>query len=719
MYLQNIFTFFKKHRKSVFYICIIILFYYASTQFSFAAWEEAWNVNNKDTFVTVLNQILQIVASLLGLMTALISIFLFPGWTNGSLFWLDVYLKDIWILVSNVVYFIFAFILIAIAFMNIIGKWEGTWELKQAMPKFIVGVLIVPFSWFLVQFILSISSLLTVGVLTLPFDSFADRDFFAGVNEKIEICTEVEVFLWKPEDYKWSWSKSVLWESIKCWNTKSIKDFFNGTDTEPGVKNSIFWVISIYTYAVLWLDSLDQINKKDIKSLGNVMDLWFKVIFDIIFILVYTLLMIALFLALFSRWVWLWVYTMLSPLFWLLYFLWEWGKSIIENNKFSISQFIHLALIPVYVSAALSFGIVFLFVTSSGLSSTDWGLNEDGSFDAGWINFLITWAQWNVNDEKSFFAGSWSAIWKLMVQVFGIAILWIAVMSALQKSEITKAVVEPIAAFGKSVGELAAKAPSYAPIIPTPGWWISAEWLKTIWWTATSFAASESRKTGQSFMENNQLFWNNPSWIGTKAEDALQAIQANTLWVDVQFSKLKAAILSWNRTEDLSGNASMREAIKLFAKRELLMSDDEIGDISNVGNMATLIGKVERKIDTDLELKWRFKGQIFEGVQISDALTASEITRRLSNQNRAWTATTTSPTTSAPVVNNVTINVNGTSTNIDKNSLAFPAGWGAATWAWIDKIRRALAWVTDEDDKKTILGREFTGVEIDAIMLAI
>jgi malonyl CoA-acyl carrier protein transacylase len=56
-----------------------------------------------------------------------------------------------------------------------------------------------------------------------------------------------------------------------------------------------------------------------------------------------------------------------------------------------------------------------------------------------------------------------------MVQVFGIAILWIAVMSALQKSEITKAVVEPIAAFGKSVGELAAKAPSYAPIIPTPG----------------------------------------------------------------------------------------------------------------------------------------------------------------------------------------------------------------------------------------------------------
>jgi len=40
-------------------------------------------------------------------------------------------------------------------------------------------------------------------------------------------------------------------------------------------------------------------------------------------------------------------------------------------------------------------------------------------------------------------------------------------MAALGASKTTKAIVEPIAAFGKSVGELAAKAPTYAPIIPT------------------------------------------------------------------------------------------------------------------------------------------------------------------------------------------------------------------------------------------------------------
>ena len=74
----------------------------------------------------------------MGLVTSFVTIFLYPGWVNGTMFGLEDYLKIIWIFVSNVVYFIFAFILIAIAFMNIIGKGEGTWELKQAMPKFIV-----------------------------------------------------------------------------------------------------------------------------------------------------------------------------------------------------------------------------------------------------------------------------------------------------------------------------------------------------------------------------------------------------------------------------------------------------------------------------------------------------------------------------------------------------------------------------------------------------
>lgn len=115
-----------------------------------------------EQIVGILNMAMGGISAILGLITSFISIFLYPGWVNGTMFGLQDYLKLIWILISNVIYFIFAGILIVIAFMNIIGKGEGTWALKQAMPKFIVGILIVPFSWFFVQFLLSISAILTV-----------------------------------------------------------------------------------------------------------------------------------------------------------------------------------------------------------------------------------------------------------------------------------------------------------------------------------------------------------------------------------------------------------------------------------------------------------------------------------------------------------------------------------------------------------------------------
>jgi F0F1-type ATP synthase membrane subunit a len=51
---------------------------------------------------------------------------------------MDNMLKDLWLYVSNVVYFIFAMLFIWIALMNIIGQDGDNYKLKQAIPKFIV-----------------------------------------------------------------------------------------------------------------------------------------------------------------------------------------------------------------------------------------------------------------------------------------------------------------------------------------------------------------------------------------------------------------------------------------------------------------------------------------------------------------------------------------------------------------------------------------------------
>lgn len=479
---------------------------------------------DSEKVVKILNGFITAAAALMGMVTSFITMFLYPGWVNGTLFGLQDYLKIMWILVSNIVYFIFAFILIAIAFMNIIGKGEWTWELKQAMPKFIIGVLIVPFSWFFVQFLLSLSAILTVWVLTLPYDSFQWNELFekAMENKELagkEICKDVIISFngdFSGAEGGVGWTTQLgedaneLDENIKCKSDGKItvKELLTGTDENgdissnaAGLQNSIFWVMSIYSYGILRIDELDTINAAQLSSVKTIADLIFKIIFDVLFIAVYLLLMIALLLALFVRGVRLWVYMMLSPIFGLLYFFWKSGEWFWDSGKaFNIKEFVALALVPVYVSAALAFGLVFILVASQWIEDTNEGSD---TMKAGGFSLTILWAHGDSGDDGR---EEKAIIWKLVVEIFGIVILWIAVMAALGASDTTKAIVEPIAAFGKSVWDLAAKAPTYAPIIPTGNgerMWVAG--LSTIWSSLEAAPRQAAQKRWWAFAD--RMLW--------------------------------------------------------------------------------------------------------------------------------------------------------------------------------------------------------------------
>jgi hypothetical protein len=54
------------------------------------------------------------------------------------------------------------------AFMNIFGSGNKAYEIKSALPKLIVGIIMVPFTWFIVSGIVSVTSILTASVLQLP-----------------------------------------------------------------------------------------------------------------------------------------------------------------------------------------------------------------------------------------------------------------------------------------------------------------------------------------------------------------------------------------------------------------------------------------------------------------------------------------------------------------------------------------------------------------------
>jgi hypothetical protein len=604
MSTHTVFSSLRKHR-----VFLLIATFFAWT---FLLWfESAFAVTelppeDVEKVVTLLNGIITGAAAIMWMVTWFITMFLYPGWVNGTLFGLQEYLKIMWILVSNMVYFIFAFILIAIAFMNIIGKWEGTWELKQAMPKFIIWVLIVPFSWFFVQFILSLSAILTVWVLTLPYDSFQWSDLFeeALKNEELagkRICKDIVIsFNWDFSEIEGPWAqlgseKNELDENIKCKSDDAkitIKELLTGIDQagdDPqngeGLHNSIFWVMSIYSYGILKIDQLDTINATQLTTIKTIADLVFKIGFDLLFVVVYLLLMIALLLALFVRWVRLWGYMMLSPVFGLLYFFWKGSEWFWESGKkFNIKEFIALALVPVYVSAALAFWLVFILVASEGLKKVATDAGEPNTLQAWGFSLTIIWAHGGDDDPLNAPTGNEekSVIGKLIVEIFGIVILWIAVMAALGASETTKSIIEPIAKFGGSIWDLAAKAPTYAPIIPTgwwPGSWLSVTWLSSFWSKIEQSARWEAQSRWSTFADN---FIPNSNSTSSQMQDMVTRSWVTSSSDHTDRVKFIKDVLDahW---KDLSTDARAREKLEAILKG--LWVGVEISNVTDLSNL--------------------------------------------------------------------------------------------------------------------------------------
>lgn len=551
--LTKFFAKIRENKKMFFYLFMFIFVCYVFSDSTFAANQTTGEVTKeiKDKASEYGDGILRWLSMILALFTYLSALFLSPNWINGSLFWLHKYLHDIWILMSNLVYFVFAFILIWIAFMNIIWKTDWNYQLKQALPKFIVWVLIVPFSWFIVQFILSLSAVLTIWSLSLPFETFNNFDSKIG---KVEIPKDCTLNL-----------QSVFWTDSSQTSTQSNNDWFIycGKDkvklSELTAKweavNSIFWVFALYSYWVLSLDTIDDVDSFDLKNVKTMWDLIVKIVFDVLFVAIYMILMIAIWLVLMVRWIYIWIYMMISPVFWLMYFfdkkdwVWDWFF-----KKINPMEFISLAMVPVYTMLALSFWILFLFVVWDGIwwgtkTSVGWDVSLEEKAIVLWdfkLNILwqvskpqnMTWLP-----EDILWAWLW-IVWSLILKVFGIVILWWAVMAALWSSTITETVVAPLKQFWESVWKMVASGPANLPIFPTGAWWMqSMNSLNTFWQRMANYGINREQERWEKFA----------SQFSPKSEydNRINNAKRNPIWIEEAKANMDILKNSWS-LEDLS-----------------------------------------------------------------------------------------------------------------------------------------------------------------------
>lgn len=142
---------------------------------------------------------------------------------------------------------------------------------------------------------------------------------------------------------------------------------------------SVFGIVGMYTYGILKLDKLNDITLSQVGLVKSTPGLLVKVVFDGLFILVYLLLLAALFIALFVRGVRIWLYIMLSPAFGLMYFFHQ-SKGAGDMGEFGILEFVKLALVPIYVGTALSFGMLFLIIVGKQMQFSTSDCSNSRSF---------------------------------------------------------------------------------------------------------------------------------------------------------------------------------------------------------------------------------------------------------------------------------------------------------------------------------------------------
>jgi hypothetical protein len=433
------------------------------------------------SLVAWLNIVLDILTILVTPAIILASWLMSPDWTSGDLFQIRPMIHDLWVTVSNITYFIYAILLIFIALATIFNS--ENYGYKQLLPKLALGILMVPLSWWFIQFTISLATVVTAGVINIP--------------------TEVVINYNKGNADSWWNTKSIPMET-KFENDKTI---INGNadptkkcaDTSKCISpqdfiqksGGVYSSLMIYSFSIFKFQDVKELssNLNAIKSVGQIIN---QAVIGAIMFVVFWLLVIALIFMLMMRAIKLWFYAIFSPFMTLNFVLGD--KLFGESGKsFDVKEFIGLAFVPALVGLCLSFGLVIVSVmlkpsstVSPWCSATECSITLFGnpentikSVKAG-DKTTTTATVWGASYIFTGDVTSGSAtgdivsalnlagwiIGTIIINIIALIFIWVAFMAAKGVSAVAKAAFEPFEAMGNKLGSMAMTLPKYAPILP-------------------------------------------------------------------------------------------------------------------------------------------------------------------------------------------------------------------------------------------------------------
>ncbi len=405
---------------------------------------------------------------------------------------MDQKLYDIWVQIRNLVNIVFVIVLVGIALYSVLGiSSEGSqYSIKTMLPKLIIAIIAVNFSFLGVKVILDATTVVTTAIFAIPntesvldtgdnkmvnkvcekmyglengsdgdklkakvddlvYKSFATKGISPDVINKEMDASQIKAAIEAGDenlkkafsDYKQTGTTQVYCEGLKDGTlglTSTGKAFFNQFKS-----NNAAMAMAINMGGLLYLDLSSGV------SIGSsVMELAISIIFSTVFYVIYMFAFLTLFLVLIARLAVVWISLAFSPVLVL-------GLAIpgvaqkVEMFKTIQDSFVKHVTAPIVIAIAMSVGWVML----NTLSGTGFTTNsQPNAVLSGAIPGLPV--------------PGLETIQSLIAAACTAAVVWLGATSA-AKGTLAGGAVEAVGGLIKKAGTFVAKAPFlYTPLLP-------------------------------------------------------------------------------------------------------------------------------------------------------------------------------------------------------------------------------------------------------------
>ncbi len=382
-------------------------------------------------------------------------------------------LLSIWVQVRNIVNIGFVVILVGLALINVLGIEDEKFSLKSILPKFIIGLIAVNFSFIAMKIVLDVTNVLTVAVFAMPAsietklgytglipdigDNFHVDEYLSEMDKDqkkkmLSICRNLfgEAKDYKPpkQDPKKPTAEVICTvNENKQWQyTQRGIDYFNKFNSRNAAM-----ILAIQMMNINQLDEVSNIFVEEKDTKGNVTKvtfdinkLTFNLLFNVILYVVYGSAYVALLAVLLTRLVVLWVLIAVSPVFAIQLVL----PNLIGSGGDMKEKFINNTFAPIMIAIPLTIGYMML------------DAYKNVATDKGAVQVLGNSAKVLQIDASGI-----GDLQRLVMAIGTVAVVWMGVFIYAGKSmagPLTDFIKQKVQGFGGRVVGLA----KYVPLIP-------------------------------------------------------------------------------------------------------------------------------------------------------------------------------------------------------------------------------------------------------------